>query len=216
MSAEVYQMISMVAFGCGGILTLIAIILFIKFDVPSLIGELSGRTAEKKVQEIREQNRQAVSMRQRGSERRRKVPAYATDTKDVIGGNETASKTAEEKKAGGVTAVAESKTQIRKPIQSDEATTALDEATTALDEATAVLDEATAVLDEATAVLGNEGTTLLNEGDNESFQAEPQTTLLSEKMAEEQTTILSEATVWGDADFSMVQDVVEVHTDETI
>lgn len=166
MSAEVYQMISMVAFSCGGVLTLIAIILFIKFDVPSLIGELSGRTAEKKVQEIRQQNRQAVSMRKRESERRRKVPVYATDSKV------TASKNVEE--------------------------------------ATVVLDNSTEVLYEATTMLKE--TTLLNENCPE----DEGTALLSEEIAEEQTIVLGETPEPESTDFSMLQDVVEVHTTETI
>lgn len=180
MSAEVYQMISMVAFGCGGVLTLIAVILFIKFDIPSLLGELSGRTAEKKVQEIREQNRQAVSMRQRGAERRRKVPLYDAGAEAATG-----------KTSKGMTMPMERKESGRKSESRDEATAVLDEGAVVLDEGTAVLDEKTAVLAEAT-------------------------TLLSEETAEEQTTILGEAPVPENGDFSMVQDVVEVHTAETI
>lgn len=76
MSAEMYQMISIAAFICGGIFTIAAVVLFIKFDIPAIIGELSGRTAEKKVQEIREQNRQDVTMRQREPERRRRNLLY--------------------------------------------------------------------------------------------------------------------------------------------
>jgi len=184
----------MVAFGCGGVLTLIAVILFIKFDIPSLLGELSGRTAEKKVQEIREQNRQAVSMRQRGSERRRKVPLYDAGAEAATG-----------KTSKGMTMPTERKESGGKSERQDEATAVLDEGTAVLDEGTTVLDEGTAVLDEGTAVL-DEATTVLAEA----------TTLLSEEIAEEQTTILGEAPVPENADFSMVQDVVEVHTAETI
>lgn len=185
MSAELYQMISMIAFICGGVLTVVAIILFVKFDIPALIGELSGKTAEKKVQEIREQNRQAVSMRQRNSERKRKISLYDPKTKN----------TAKE-------------VQITKAV--------LDEGTEVLYEQTAVLDETTEVLYEQTTLLNDNhqevGTTLLNE----SYHIEEQTTLLSENIADEGTTILGEDSVSADADFCMLEDVVEVHTDETI
>lgn len=60
MSAATYQTISNAGFVFAGIFTLAAVILFIKFDIPALIGELSGKTAEKQVRAIREQNRMAA------------------------------------------------------------------------------------------------------------------------------------------------------------
>lgn len=135
MSAETYQMISMIAFICGGIFTLIAVILFIKFDIPVLIGELSGRTAEKKVQEIREQNRQAVSMRQHGLERRKRVAMY-----DVV----------------------MDKSQEKMPVQKDESTSVLNEPVEMKDDETELLEEGTMMLEESTTVL-NEETTMLEE-----------------------------------------------------
>ena len=157
-------MISTIAFICGVVLSIVAVILFFKFDIPALIGELSGRTAEKKVQEIREQNRQAFSMRQRGSERRRKVPLYDTRTE----------------------------TRVNTIKQQDEATEVLYEQTTLLNEEV--------------------GTTLLDENN----QVEEKTTLLSNEMADGGTTLLDEVQMSADADFYMVEDVVEVHTQETI
>lgn len=138
MSAEMYQMISMAAFICGGIFTIAAVVLFIKFDIPAIIGELSGRTAEKKVQEIREQNRQAVTMRQRDSERRRRNLLYNAASADKA---------------------------VSKPLQETKLMQGTE--TEVLDEQTVILDEQTVVLDEAD-------------------------------------------------DFCIVQDVVEVHTMETI
>lgn len=170
MRAEVYQMISMAAFGCGGILTLIAVILFLKFDVPSLIGELSGRTAEKKVQEIREQNRQAVSMRQRGTERRHKVSVYDT-------GTEAAGRTSK--------GVMEPGKQEEKAVKQNAETAVPDEETVVLDEGTTVLEETTVVLDEGTTIL-------------------------------EETVVPDGVPIPENNDFCMVQDVVEVHTAETI
>lgn len=61
MDAGIFQTLSYIAFGIAGVFLIISIILFIKFDVVALIGELSGRTAEKQVQAIREQNRSGVS-----------------------------------------------------------------------------------------------------------------------------------------------------------
>lgn len=167
MSAELYQMISIIAFICGGIFTIAAVVLFIKFDIPALIGELSGKTAEKKVQEIREQNRQAVAMRQRGSERRRKVLLYDAKAENAIG----------DVKISKVT----SRTLQEPKVIQDESTEVLAEQTVLLDEATEVLAEQTVLSDESTEVLT------------------------------EQTVLLDEAD-----DFCIVEDVVEVHTVETI
>lgn len=200
MSAELYQMISLVAFISGGILTLVAIILFIKFDIPSLIGELSGRTAEKKVQEIREQNRQAASMRQRGSERRRRIALYEVKTETPTDALPTGRK---------------KKEVVSVPVVNEEATAVLEEATTVLDEATEVLNEATEVLNEQTEVLYEAqkevGTTLLNGGMTEDV-----TTILSEDTTEEGTTVFGDASVSGDVEFSIMDDVLEIHTEETI
>lgn len=56
MSADTYQVISIIAFSLAAVFFILAVILFIKFNVPGLINDLSGRTAMKQIQEIRRQN----------------------------------------------------------------------------------------------------------------------------------------------------------------
>lgn len=63
MSASIFQTISIVGFVMAGILVIIAVICFLKFDIPAVIGELSGKTAEKQVKEIREATKKAVAKR---------------------------------------------------------------------------------------------------------------------------------------------------------
>lgn len=56
MSADTYQVISIIAFSLAAVSFILAVILFIKFNIPGLISDLSGRTALKQIQEIRRQN----------------------------------------------------------------------------------------------------------------------------------------------------------------
>ena len=49
----IYQIISWIGFGLEAIFLLIAIILFFSFDIISLHGEVSGKTAAKQMKEIR-------------------------------------------------------------------------------------------------------------------------------------------------------------------
>lgn len=56
MSAEIYFIMAIVFFALSFAVFVVAVILFIKFKVPALIGELSGRTARKQVEEIRKEN----------------------------------------------------------------------------------------------------------------------------------------------------------------
>lgn len=56
MSVELLQTLSLVAFILGGVLFLVAVALFFLFNVPQLYGEVSGATARKAIENIRQQN----------------------------------------------------------------------------------------------------------------------------------------------------------------
>ncbi len=56
MSVELLQTLSLVAFIMGGVMFLVAIALFFLFNVPRLYGEVSGATARKAIESIRQQN----------------------------------------------------------------------------------------------------------------------------------------------------------------
>ena len=56
MTVELLQTLSMVAYIAAGVLFLVAVALFFLLDVPKLYGDVSGRTAKKAIEAIRQQN----------------------------------------------------------------------------------------------------------------------------------------------------------------
>ena len=56
MTVELLQMISLISFIVAGVLFLLGIALFFLLDVPKLYGDISGRTAKKAIEAIRQQN----------------------------------------------------------------------------------------------------------------------------------------------------------------
>lgn len=56
MNANVLAVVSYVAFVCSFLFLMFAIILFIKLDIKSIISDLSGKKAQKQIQEFRKQN----------------------------------------------------------------------------------------------------------------------------------------------------------------
>ena len=58
MSVELIQTMSLAAFIIAGVLFLSAIALFFLFNIPKVFGEVSGSTARKAIENIRQQNEQ--------------------------------------------------------------------------------------------------------------------------------------------------------------
>lgn len=56
MTAELYKIISIVGFCMAGVFLVLSIILFIKFRIVKVIGDLTGTNAKKAISIIREQN----------------------------------------------------------------------------------------------------------------------------------------------------------------
>ena len=56
MSVELLQTLSLVSFIVAGVLFLVGVALFFLLDVPKLYGDVSGRTAKKAIEAIRQQN----------------------------------------------------------------------------------------------------------------------------------------------------------------
>ena len=54
--ASVFQTVSITFFSLSGILFIISAVLFIKLGIPEIIGDFSGRTAQKQIKVIRDQN----------------------------------------------------------------------------------------------------------------------------------------------------------------
>lgn len=51
--AETLSMISKISFVAAGICLVVAIILFIRFKIPNVIGDLSGKNARKSIEQMR-------------------------------------------------------------------------------------------------------------------------------------------------------------------
>lgn len=131
MNADVYQTISIVGFACAGVLFIIGVFLFIKFDIPALVLELSGKTAEKQVREIREQNKRMVSHQRNGQLLKKQTPKREQNN------------------------VLKEETMISPQTQEswEEGTEVLEEGTEVLEEETVLLEEGTEVLEERTVLL---------------------------------------------------------------
>ena len=63
MDATTWQIISIIGYSLFGILLVAAVIMFFKMDVLAIIGDLTGKTAEKQIQAIREQNTKTAPKR---------------------------------------------------------------------------------------------------------------------------------------------------------
>jgi len=56
MDANIWQVISIIGFSLSGIVFVITVFIYLKFNILSVVGDLSGRTATKQIRAIREQN----------------------------------------------------------------------------------------------------------------------------------------------------------------
>lgn len=53
---EILSTISIISFVLSGVCLILAILFFVKFKIPAVIGDLSGRTAKKSIARMRESN----------------------------------------------------------------------------------------------------------------------------------------------------------------
>jgi hypothetical protein len=215
MDASAWTIISIIGYSLAGVLFITAIILFFKMNIPSIIGDLSGKKAAKQIQMIREQNT-SVS-------KRRHIPdAFNMGREEALGPRKA--KTGRMGKTDQ--AIAHQSKLLGKKGRTEEslppltietlatgglrgqtnqfpecdATTVLSEETTALSDAAMVLSEETTALSKGTAVL-LDGTTALSDA----------TTVLSDE-----TTILSDATTALSDETTILSDVTTALSDETI
>lgn len=66
--AETLSTLSIVAFAVAGVSLVLAIVLFIYFKIPTVIGDLSGRNAKKSIARMRSSNEKSGSKSYRASE----------------------------------------------------------------------------------------------------------------------------------------------------
>lgn len=169
--AQTYNLISIVAFSLAGVGLIVSVILWFKFGIWGIIGDLSGRTAKKSIEQMRAENEKS------GIKGYRPSPIAL--------------------ERGGITEAVEliqsSNTATEKLDPEENATEVLADGTEVLIDGTEVLANETDVLEE-TGLLNE--TTLLSEADDTNGGTE----LLSEDFAA----------------FRMIQDIILVHTNETI
>jgi hypothetical protein len=63
MDATAWLRISIIAYSLAGVLVAVSIIMFFKMNIWAIIGDLTGRTAARQIQEIREQNKTSGNKR---------------------------------------------------------------------------------------------------------------------------------------------------------
>lgn len=224
MSATAWLIIAIVGFSLSGIAFIAAIILFIKMNIPAIIGDLTGKTVAREIKAMRESNASSGDKRFRPSavnlergtltEKVSNTPMSTADLKkahaskrlDKTGGLGKSGKIGGKK--GGTTGLDDGVSPVTPVVTrpatkgteklSDNATEVLSNATEVLDSgATDVLAPATEVLASGTEVLSN-GTTVLGG-----------TTVLSgteELSAEDRKPVA----------FKVIRSEIIVHSDEVI
>lgn len=141
MNAGTLQLISIIAFSLAGVLTLISIYLFFKMDVRGIIDDLSGKSAERQIMAMREENN-----RQKNPLSRRSGKSSETKKNGLT--ERTTLKLKNDDRTETLPKIDEDKTTLLQeestmPLQMvEDETTVLEETTTVLQEdETVVLDE---------------------------------------------------------------------------
>lgn len=222
MSATAWLIIAIVGFSLSGIAFIAAIILFIKMNIPAIIGDLTGKTVAREIKAMRESNASSGDKRFRPSavnlergtltEKVSNTPmstddlkkAHASKRLDKTSGLGKSGKLGKKGGTVGLDQGGSSVTSVVKEVRateklSDNATEVLSNATEVLDSgATDVLSSTTEVLTPATEVLTN-GTTVLSGG----------TTVLSgtEELTEDDVKPVN---------FKLVRSEIMIHSDEVI
>ena len=133
MNAGTLQLISIIAFSLAGVLTLISIYLFLKMDVRGIIDDLSGKSAERQIMAMREENnrqKNPLSKRSAKSSETRKsslMERTTVELKNEDDRNRQAVKWLEQEKVIGTIAVKENDKQI--VLQAKDFTYVLDKRT---------------------------------------------------------------------------------------
>lgn len=141
MNAGTLQLISIIAFSLAGVLTLISIYLFFKIDVRGIIDDLSGKSAERQIMAMREENNRQKNPLSRRS-------GKSSETKK----NGLTERTTLKLKN-------DDRTETLPKIDEDKTTLLQEEATIPLQ----MIEEETTVLEETTTVLQEEETVVLAE-----------------------------------------------------
>lgn len=149
-----------------------AIILFVKWDIPKVFGDISGRTEKKTIEKIRKEGYEANASKQtsiKASTDTGKIKVRQTNTDALIGGRNGAS--------GKIAGRSNGTTEVNKNINRESAATKEDVTNTIFH------------VYQPEEFNPEEDTTVLNQAAPE----EEETTLLSQPPEEEETSVLSQA-----------------------
>jgi hypothetical protein len=241
MDATVWRMISIIGYFLAGVFLVASIILFFKMNIRAIIGDLTGKTAARQIQEIRERNLMTGQQRYKpaafqlergtwgtgGNRTGRKVGktaqaiAHASKRLDLKAKTDETVQSMKERTEGF------REVSLREPITEESVQFGTTEVLPILDEQTEVLLKSTELLDEQTEVL-LKSTELLNEQtevllDRTEAQEEKNalvvdgTEVFSKKTVLYPTVELEEhERVISTVDFKIVKDIKIVHTNEMI
>ncbi len=140
------NIISIILFALAGVCLVVAIYSFIRFNIPQVIGELTGRTAKKSIAQMREKNVKTGDKSHRPSALA-KERGTLTDKIDEKKGSKSSSQS-------DSTELLEDGTELlsNNDVNSN-ATELLSDATEKLNDATELLSDETSILNEETSVL---------------------------------------------------------------
>lgn len=202
--AQIFNIISIVAFAVAGVSLILAVVFWIKFDILQIINDLTGRTAKKSIDQMRQENEKMG--------RRNYNPVSMTSGKGTSG--EIKIKSAENNNQAAA-----------KPSVSQPAASNANVSRTVMPKMAApspVMEgmDATEMLQD-----GNEQTELLNSGNEQTELLDSgyeQTELLDDGLEQtmmleddaDQTAILQQT--HPSTDFEIIQSIIAVHTEEKI
>lgn len=169
--------VSIVLFALAGVCLVIAIYSFIRFNIPQVIGELTGKTAKKSIAQMREKNAKTGDKSHR--------PSVAAQERGTL------TDKIDEKEVGVTT-------------RKTDSTELLDEGTELL--SNSANDEGTEVLGDATELLNDNATELLSD----------ETSILNEETSVLSPSMLDTTPVQVNEEFKMIQNIVFIHTNESI
>jgi len=201
MDANIWQVISIIGFSLSGLAFVISIFIYMKFNISSVMGDLSGRTATKQIKAIREQNISTGDKQHRSNAfniERGPLTEPQIAKSSRIGNSKELLRANKSKEL----VVVHTENPIEAPIENSNES--MSRSTELLSESTGLLSESTGLLSESTGLL-SESTGLLSES---AGLLGGSTGLLSESIG-----LLSESIgVLGNEEFQIEKDIVAIHT----
>jgi len=188
MDAMTWLIISIVGYSLAGILLIVAIFMFIKMNIPAIVGDLTGRTAKREIQELREQN-QSGNKRNTPTafniERQAKTRGFRTGALSKVG------------KTGRTAPT----TEHSRPKTGNLETELLEDPN----------NQSTELLHDDTALLNEEGTL-------DTVLLTDETALLDDNMKrlDETTVLTNDEEAIPAVSFNIIKDIKVIHTNEVI